>query len=43
MKLEERDDTRSKKVILVPGLGFLIAVLTAFIAGCIRVKNYLGE
>ena len=43
MKLEERDDTRSKKVILVLGLGFLIAVLTAFIADCIWVKNYLGE
>ncbi|MBR6106707.1 MAG: hypothetical protein IKQ39_01735 [Oscillospiraceae bacterium] len=43
MKLEERDDTRIKKVILVLGLGFLFAALIALIAGCIWVKNYLGE
>ncbi len=43
MKLEERDDTRIKKVILVLGLGFLIAVLIAAIAGCIWVADYLGD
>ena len=43
MQLEERDDTRIKKVILVLGLGFLIAVLIAAVAGCIRVADYLEE
>ncbi|MBQ8922648.1 MAG: hypothetical protein IJ060_10920 [Oscillospiraceae bacterium] len=43
MKLEERDDSRMKKVILILGLGFLILVLIAAVAGCIWVQHYLEE